>query len=149
MTSKDPTCGKEVDHLRARAVGIFGGATYYFCSPECKAQFQDPRQEERRGSERRHPDAAPDRVPPPAGPVGPAPAALDTEPPSALLPPPAEELRTSSSLRRRPAWPEASLPTGVDAPATVPPAGSQTLRWMVAAGVIALVVAIILFLGLR
>jgi YHS domain-containing protein len=40
---KDPICGKEVDTLRARAVGIFGGVTYYFCSPECKSKFQDPR----------------------------------------------------------------------------------------------------------
>ena len=29
---KDPICGKDVDTLRARAVGIFGGVTYYFCS---------------------------------------------------------------------------------------------------------------------
>jgi YHS domain-containing protein len=40
---KDPVCGKEVDTLRARAVGIFGGVTYYFCSSECKAKFGDPR----------------------------------------------------------------------------------------------------------
>lgn len=41
---KDPICGKEVDTLRARAVGIFGGVTYYFCSAECKGKFKDPRQ---------------------------------------------------------------------------------------------------------
>jgi YHS domain-containing protein len=41
---KDPICGKAVDTLRARAVGIFGGVTYYFCSAECKAKFVDPRQ---------------------------------------------------------------------------------------------------------
>jgi YHS domain-containing protein len=41
---KDPICGKDVDTLRARAVGIFGGVTYYFCSFECKAKFKDPRQ---------------------------------------------------------------------------------------------------------
>lgn len=40
---KDPICGKEVDTLRARAVGIFGGVTYYFCSAECKAKYVDPR----------------------------------------------------------------------------------------------------------
>lgn len=40
---QDPICGKEVDKLRARAVGIFGGVTYYFCSAECKAKFKDPR----------------------------------------------------------------------------------------------------------
>ena len=39
----DPICGKPVDPLRARAVGIFGGVTYYFCSADCKARFQDPR----------------------------------------------------------------------------------------------------------
>ena len=41
---KDPICGKDVDTLRARAVGIFGGVTYYFCSPDCKSKFKDPRQ---------------------------------------------------------------------------------------------------------
>ena len=40
---KDPICGKDVDTLRARAVGIFGGVTYYFCSAECKAKYVDPR----------------------------------------------------------------------------------------------------------
>jgi YHS domain-containing protein len=40
---KDPVCGKEVDTLRARAVGIFGGVTYYFCSADCKSKFNDPR----------------------------------------------------------------------------------------------------------
>jgi YHS domain-containing protein len=44
---KDPVCGKDVDTLRARAVGIFGGVTYYFCSAECKAKFVDPRKEAR------------------------------------------------------------------------------------------------------
>jgi len=48
---KDPVCGKEVDTLRARAVGIFGGVTYYFCSAECKARFQDPRKTARDPSE--------------------------------------------------------------------------------------------------
>ena len=40
---KDPVCGRPVDPLRARAVGIYGGVTHYFCSAECKAQFADPR----------------------------------------------------------------------------------------------------------
>jgi len=40
---KDPVCGKDVDTLRARAVGIFGGVTYYFCSADCKSKFKDPR----------------------------------------------------------------------------------------------------------
>jgi YHS domain-containing protein len=38
-----PVCGKEVDTLRARAVGIYAGKTQYFCSADCKAQFTDPR----------------------------------------------------------------------------------------------------------
>jgi len=42
---KDPICGKDVDTLRARAVGIFGGVTYYFCSQECKGKFVDPRKQ--------------------------------------------------------------------------------------------------------
>jgi Cu+-exporting ATPase len=46
-TTRDPICGRPVDPLRARAVGIFGGATYYFCSAECKAQYADPRRSSR------------------------------------------------------------------------------------------------------
>jgi YHS domain-containing protein len=51
---RDPVCGKGVDPLRARAVGIFGGVTCYFCSPECKAAYRDPR-------------SAAKSAPPPAG----------------------------------------------------------------------------------
>jgi YHS domain-containing protein len=40
---KDPICGKDVDTLRARAVAIYGGVTYYFCSADCKAKYGDPR----------------------------------------------------------------------------------------------------------
>lgn len=39
----DPVCGKPVDPLRARAVGIYAGVTRYFCSQACKAKFADPR----------------------------------------------------------------------------------------------------------
>lgn len=56
---KDPVCGKLVDPLRARAVGIYGGVTRYFCSAECKAKYADPRQDEGpppEGVERRHRD---------------------------------------------------------------------------------------------
>ncbi len=41
----DPVCGKPVDPLRARAVGIYAGVTRYFCSQACKAKFADPRVE--------------------------------------------------------------------------------------------------------
>jgi YHS domain-containing protein len=59
---KDPICGKEVDTLRARAVGIFGGVTHYFCSAECKAKYRDPRQQasaDWTGPERRVAEPAP------------------------------------------------------------------------------------------
>ncbi len=42
-TAVDPVCGKEVDVLRARAVGIFGGVTFFFCSSACKSRYNDPR----------------------------------------------------------------------------------------------------------
>src|SRR5437764_2872438 len=91
--AKDPVCGKEVDTLRARAVGIFGGVTYYFCSFECKAKFKDPRQApqavppketgERRG---RDPSALP---PPP------------TATPSSLVDAKGEPVRYAHSRMRR------------------------------------------------
>jgi YHS domain-containing protein len=56
---KDPICGKDVDTLRARAVGIFGGVTYYFCSAECKAKYVDPRQGPRQPSAVSHQPSAP------------------------------------------------------------------------------------------
>ncbi len=70
---KDPICGKDVDTLRARAVAIFGGVTYYFCSFDCKAKFKDPRQAEpsqalppKETGERRGRDPGP-LPPPPSG----------------------------------------------------------------------------------
>ncbi len=39
MTARDPVCGAEVDTLRARAVAIVDGTTYYFCSAAHKEQF--------------------------------------------------------------------------------------------------------------
>jgi YHS domain-containing protein len=41
-TSEDPVCGMEVDQSKARAAGhvsLFNGQTYYFCSDECKVDF--------------------------------------------------------------------------------------------------------------
>jgi YHS domain-containing protein len=46
-----PICGKDVDPLRARAMGIFGGKQYYFCSQDCKAKFADPRKAPREDSQ--------------------------------------------------------------------------------------------------
>ena len=39
----DPVCGMYIDEKKARAAGRmikFGGADYYFCSPECKTDFK-------------------------------------------------------------------------------------------------------------
>lgn len=45
-TSTDPICGMEVDISKAKAAGrtsAYGGATYYFCSDDCKVTFdKDP-----------------------------------------------------------------------------------------------------------
>ena len=40
---KDPVCGMTVDEKMAAATSEYEGATYYFCSPGCKATFdKDP-----------------------------------------------------------------------------------------------------------
>jgi YHS domain-containing protein len=88
-TVKDPICGKEVDTLRARAVGIYGGVTYYFCSPECKSKYVDPRKTPREPSVK---TATPARIPAPSPPqsapaVVPAPAEKPLTDPSLELPP--------------------------------------------------------------
>lgn len=36
----DPVCGMTVDEKSAPAKAEYQGATYYFCSPECKRTFQ-------------------------------------------------------------------------------------------------------------
>ena len=58
---RDPVCGKAVNPLRARAVGIYAGVTRYFCSQACKSAFADPRSQPGvapNGVERRASDAA-------------------------------------------------------------------------------------------
>jgi YHS domain-containing protein len=67
--TKCPICNKDVDPLRARAMGIFGGRQYYFCSQDCKAKFADPRKAPR------------DETPPPTKPE--VSAAAPPEPPKA------------------------------------------------------------------
>jgi len=90
---RDPVCGKPVDPLRARAVGIFGGATYYFCSAECKAKYKDPRKEPRPAQAPAAPSlrqqAAEEAKS--AKSVAPAPGAAPAEP---AAPPPASPDRT-------------------------------------------------------
>jgi YHS domain-containing protein len=66
-----PICGKDVDPLRARAMGIFGGKQFYFCSQDCKAKFADPRKAPREESQ------------PVANARAEAPAAAQSEPPKA------------------------------------------------------------------
>jgi YHS domain-containing protein len=87
----DPVCGRVVDPLRARAVGIFGGTTYYFCSADCKSRYADPRAP-------RDPNAPPrvaERKPAPPAKPAPTPKmelprAVIAAPPPASEPPPAE-----------------------------------------------------------
>jgi Cu+-exporting ATPase len=38
-TVTDPVCGMNIDPARAAGSSEYGGATYYFCSPHCKAKF--------------------------------------------------------------------------------------------------------------
>ena len=35
----DPVCGMEVDPNTAAATSLYDGKTYYFCSEECKRDF--------------------------------------------------------------------------------------------------------------
>ncbi len=38
-TLKDPVCGMEVTYENAQARSEYDGQTYYFCSLDCKEQF--------------------------------------------------------------------------------------------------------------
>ena len=46
LKQKDPVCGMQVDQEKARSKGLTSeheGQTFYFCSTDCKQQFdQDP-----------------------------------------------------------------------------------------------------------
>ena len=37
--AKDPICGMKVDEKKAAGTSTYSGATYYFCSTGCKAEF--------------------------------------------------------------------------------------------------------------
>jgi len=37
--TKDPICGMNVDEKSAKYKSEYRGATYYFCSPSCKEDF--------------------------------------------------------------------------------------------------------------
>jgi YHS domain-containing protein len=103
--TKDPVCGKEVDPLRARAVGIFGGTTYYFCSQECKARFTDPRKAPREPT--RDLVAKPEKrntpAPATAAVAAKAPPSIDTGPlPGATAPSPSPSSSPSPSPSKEP-----------------------------------------------
>ena len=37
--AKDPVCAMKVDEKKAAATSTHAGTTYYFCSTNCKTQF--------------------------------------------------------------------------------------------------------------
>jgi len=44
IMQKDPVCGMMVDEKKARFTAVHEGRTFYFCSPNCKNDFEkDPR----------------------------------------------------------------------------------------------------------
>ena len=44
-TVKDPVCGMEIDSNQAAAQTIHEGQAYYFCSTECREEFErNPKQ---------------------------------------------------------------------------------------------------------
>ena len=41
--AKDPVCGMEIEEADAVGTAEHGGRTYYFCSEDCREEFQaDP-----------------------------------------------------------------------------------------------------------
>lgn len=43
MAAKDPVCGMTVEEADAAATSEYKGTTYYFCSEDCKEEFdEDP-----------------------------------------------------------------------------------------------------------
>ena len=41
MVSVDPVCGKVIDETKAAGSAEFAGQYYYFCSRDCKEQFEE------------------------------------------------------------------------------------------------------------
>lgn len=39
MAVRDPVCGMTIDETDAVATSTFDGRTYYFCSKDCKEEF--------------------------------------------------------------------------------------------------------------
>ena len=40
-THTDPVCGMQVDERQAAGKSEYQGQTYFFCSPVCKAKFEE------------------------------------------------------------------------------------------------------------
>lgn len=38
--AKDPICGMSVDEEKASGSSAYSGKTYYFCSQQCKIEFE-------------------------------------------------------------------------------------------------------------
>ena len=38
--ARDPVCGMKVGEKKAAGSSVYLGATYFFCSPYCKAEFE-------------------------------------------------------------------------------------------------------------
>ncbi len=120
-----PSCGQEVDKLRAGAVGIYSGKISYFCSRQCRDRFSSSGR-----------DAAPRPGPPP-----PRPEARATADPAAR----GEAMLPLLESRRDP-YPgrEARETPGTDVPprlllaadeAGQAPARGSLLRWVLSAGI--------------
>jgi Cu+-exporting ATPase len=41
MAEKDPVCGMTVEPDSAAATADYNGKTYYFCSVDCKEEFEE------------------------------------------------------------------------------------------------------------
>ena len=54
--TKDPVCGMEVDERNAADKSQYRGQTYYFCSTDCREQFdRDPGRYTARADQQREP----------------------------------------------------------------------------------------------
>ena len=137
--TRDPVCGKEVDPLRARAVGIWGGRTYYFCSPEHKGEFaRNPGAYGEQGARE------------PTQRAGAAPVAVRAEEPVSAprVPAPA---RGGPSQPGPPVAPAPSSPRAVTEPADpLPPAPLRTsFKVAIAAAVVLAAIVLLLLLARR
>lgn len=136
--------------MRAGAVGIYGGVTYYFCSAECKAAYRDPRRTPRTAAQPGNPaqrgagsaPAAPPRRSDPAA----EPAAVSTAAaaPAAPLPSPLAIEPTESTGAQE----EQLALSSEAAPELAPAAGKRPMGLYVGLAVVALVVVLLLVRGL-